>query len=810
MSLHQTQPFIANLDDFFADLGDAVAVNTFDTEDPFEVATRSYIAAGLDLTPLLPKSKAAFLDQWSTRATLDVPGYLASRKPGGNIGLRCGRELPGGGFLHVVDFDCDEATPEALAVLHDLVPADALRRCPTTRSGNASGARRHYWICLARPMAKTVRVVETGGKIELLGLGQQAVLPPSIHPDSGRPYIWLENEPDWALVALIGEIDPPRIDIAAAEAWGVRAKSEAEGLASSRLGLTIDEARELVFGLPAACLEERDAWRNTGFALHHEFAGTEGEGAAREVWREWSAQWSGWDEGGRRKTRDGKRELLARLISSQWRSFSQAPRTKRPVTMGWIKAESGASVIAGGDDWLSELDDLDELPDLPATGKSLAALPEERSLHLTKSGDPKATLHNATTILRTKLERDGRRVRWNLLAKAAELTDTAGAVHRIDEGLTAQIRIELERAKMHTIGKELTRDALRTVARENAYNPIQEHLEFLPPHDGTPRLGSWLVDYLNAEDLPYIRAVGRNWLVALVARGMLPGCKADNMLVLAGKQGLGKSQVFKILAGQPEWFSDALPNISKDGGDPAMKALRGKWLVEVGEMVATRKSEQEDLKAFLARQVDEYRLAFDPDQTMAPRTALFAGTTNKEEDEGFLRDASGDRRYWPAKVNGPLKLDELQSDREQLLAEALVAFRRGDAWHLSPEEETLAAAVQADWAEHDVWEEALTRAFSTGSLATGNSFTMTEVLRSGLEVPIERQDARHARRAGAILRKLGWRRKAVRTRRDCGQTLGAWRGDFVTPRFCRLRVTGLPGVRQPFFLSCSRIDDGLY
>lgn len=396
------------------------------------------------------------------------------------------------------------------------------------------------------------------------------------------------------------------------------------------------------------------------------------------------------------------------------------------------------------------VDDIfDEEPET-ADALSVPVTPKPGRVLVTKRGEVARTLQNAVVFAGRVLR--GRRLRWNLLAGGAEIVVDKSEPRRIDDHDLAALRIEIECTGMHSLGKDLVADAVRIIARADSYHPVQEHLEALPAHDGRRRLDSWLVGYLGVDDTPYARVVGRKFLVAMIARAMLPGCKADHMLVLGGDQDIGKSTVCAILADRPEWFLDALPDIGKDGGDPAMKALRGKWIVEVGEMVATRKSEQEDLKAFISRQVDEYRLAYDREQTAAPRQCVLIGTTNRRE---FLRDDTGDRRYWPVWCNGPLKLDDMKADRSQLLAEALAAFRSGDTWHLDRAESALARVEQAAYAESDPWDDALRTALA-GRLADRAEMTMGEVLWEGLGIEIERQSRVTHLRAAAVMRRLGW------------------------------------------------------
>lgn len=146
---------------------------------------------------------------------------------------------------------------------------------------------------------------------------------------------------------------------------------------------------------------------------------------------------------------------------------------------------------------------------------------------------------------------------------------------------------------MHNVRADLTASAVRTVAEQNRYHPVRDWLAQLPPHDGRPRLDTWLSAYMGAEATPYSRAVGRAFLVAMVARVMQPGCKHDHVLVLGGSQGIGKSTACQILGGA--WSGDNMPSI-RDGAKEAGLYLKGHWLVELAELAPSQKAQAEDLK----------------------------------------------------------------------------------------------------------------------------------------------------------------------------------------------------------------------
>lgn len=241
--------------------------------------------------------------------------------------------------------------------------------------------------------------------------------------------------------------------------------------------------------------------------------------------------------------------------------------------------------------------------------------------------------------------------------------------------------------------------AVTKAVDDRSYHPIREFFETLPDWDGVERADTLLVDYLGAEDTPYVRAVTRKELCAAYCRVYHPGIKFDSMIVLNGDQGIGKSTLIAKLGG--EWYSDSL-NLSDMNDKTAAEKLQGYWIMEIGELAGMRKADLDKVKAFISRQDDKYRASFGRRVTPHPRQCVFFGTTNSQN--GYLRDITGNRRYWNVKVpgNGKYKPWDMDADTvKQVWAEVMVYAKAGEKLYLPPELEAYAKEEQRAAMERD-------------------------------------------------------------------------------------------------------------
>ena len=290
------------------------------------------------------------------------------------------------------------------------------------------------------------------------------------------------------------------------------------------------------------------------------------------------------------------------------------------------------------------------------------------------------------------------------------------------------------------------------------FHPIREYLDGLE-WDGIERIDTWLEIYCGVDcegeseaalrHCQYVRSVGRWWLISAVARIFVPGCKVDHVLVLEGDQGIKKSSTFQALMHDPSWFTDSHIEI---GTKDSMLALRGKWIVEFSEFdgIISRK-EAAAIKQFLTSDTDHYRKPYAAESADHPRQNVFGGSVNKEE---YLRDETGNRRYWPVKASR-VDLDSIRRDRDQLWAEAVAAFKRGDRWWPEDGEHDLMRDEQSERSVGDPWEQKIEE-----WVIDRNQIEVTDVLSGPLDMPGGHQEKRHQMRVVAILKALGF----VRTR----------------------------------------------
>lgn len=323
--------------------------------------------------------------------------------------------------------------------------------------------------------------------------------------------------------------------------------------------------------------------------------------------------------------------------------------------------------------------------------KEFETAPEDNANWISKlavsatTGSPAKTTDNVLIILENdpllkgKLAFDGFANRglvlgvlpWNNHSERRQWTDVddAGLRHYLEHtyGIT---------------GKERIYDAAALCAHKHTINDVKDYLTGLE-WDGIKRLDTLLIDYLGARDTVYTRAVIRKSLTAAVARAMNPGCKYDYMPIFAGPQGIGKSTFLSLLG--KRWYSDSLTTFE---GKEASEMIQGVWINELGELNGLSKSETNAVKQFLSRREDIYREPYGRRTGCYPRRCVFFGTTNDSE---FLKDKTGNRRFWPVDVGvqpaTKSVFNELEDEVPQIWAEAFLCWQLGEKLYLTGEAE---------------------------------------------------------------------------------------------------------------------------
>jgi hypothetical protein len=343
-------------------------------------------------------------------------------------------------------------------------------------------------------------------------------------------------------------------------------------------------------------------------------------------------------------------------------------------------------------------------------------------------------------------------LRYNEFSGDEEIEGLPGYGPRLDDPALVNLRLKIDSTYQFLPNRELFRDVTMNVARRNRYHPVRDYLASLA-WDQQPRIERWLIDYAGAPDTPYVRAVSKIVLVAACRRIRKPGSKYDEMLILESPQGTDKSSGLRALACNDDWFTDDLPL----GSDTRrfMESTAGKWIVEAGELKGMGRSDINALKACLSRQYDEARLAYGHKNTRVARQFVIIGTTN--ETDGYLRDTTGNRRFWPVRIQR-FDLARLRADRDQLWAEAAEADRLGESIRLNPQlYEAAAIEQEARLRGDDPLIDVLYRALGnrTGKLRVSDAYTIC-----GMEAGRVTQD--QIERFGRAIRELGWERRRRR------------------------------------------------
>lgn len=297
-------------------------------------------------------------------------------------------------------------------------------------------------------------------------------------------------------------------------------------------------------------------------------------------------------------------------------------------------------------------------------------------------------------------------------------------------------------------------EAVVIVANGNRFHPVREYLTSLK-WDGVARLDHWLRDYAGAADDAYTRACSRKTLCAAVMRAFKPGCKFDHVLVLEGGQDIGKSTMTQVLGGA--WSGD----FSVDPRDKdTIQLMQGHWIIELAELADTRNADVEAFKAFITRTIDTARLAYGRLAQSYPRQSIFIASKNPRADGAYLKDDTGNRRWWPVAINPPggfIDIKGLKEARNLLFAEAVHYAKKGERLDMDTAELKAAAKaiVALRHADHE-WTERIASWVIT--LPPERDFLTSRDVFLDAMGGLDKQITRRAEIAIAgIMRNVGWK-----------------------------------------------------
>jgi predicted P-loop ATPase len=336
-----------------------------------------------------------------------------------------------------------------------------------------------------------------------------------------------------------------------------------------------------------------------------------------------------------------------------------------------------------------------------------------------------------------------------------------------DDSASIDLMIKLQRGfGLHNLKIQTVRNAIAHFGMRHTTNEPLDWME-TKKWDGIERIDHMLTDIFGAAGTAYVRAVSRNLLIMICARVYRPGCQVDNMVVLVGPQGQYKSTALERLCG-PNMFMVAHSAVTNKD---FFIDLQGKMITEIAELDAFSKAEASRVKQVLSTKSDRFRAPYATTAQDHPRQGIFLGTTN---EDAFLKDSTGNRRYWIIRCVGEINLDALIEQRDQLFAEAVHELKRGEygknrlsgtTWWDVPEVE--AAEIEEDYFDTDEWE-----AIFKEYLLHRNKVRLTEVLSVAVGLEVAKQDKETQRRAGAIMRRLKFKR--TQKRNDSGKNERVW------------------------------------
>jgi len=401
--------------------------------------------------------------------------------------------------------------------------------------------------------------------------------------------------------------------------------------------------------------------------------------------------------------------------------------------------------------------------DLPAVPQ---ALWRRYELECSEKAGPYPTADNVVRVLSASQEFDADTIWYDTFRERVLTTWRAeeGKSREWSDNDDALLLVHMQRTlSWPKLSSSALAEGLRAFLQTRLRNPLLEYLTGLH-WDGVDRLNTFLADAYETPQDAYHSAVGRCWLISMVARAFKPGCQVDTIPVLEGAQGIRKSTSLEILGGE---FYVSLP---RGFGDVEfLQVMEGCWLGEIPDMASFRGRDLEHIKAFITIREDRYRRKYARRAITRPRQCVFAATDNSGDWNG---DVTGARRFWPF-VCKTVNIDYLKANRDQLFAEAMIRFKCGELWWDVPVGDQIEQAEQRRFG--DAWEELIERYVHEEPRENqGEKYWMkrsepltelrvNDVLEHALDIPSGRWDRSSQMRVAKALQAIGWRRSKRET-----------------------------------------------
>lgn len=719
---------------------------------------------GMGVHWVRPKSKAPVESAWTTGGRHAWKYLSETYYDGLNVGVRLGEASKiGDNYLACIDVDVKDPAFKGVALekLAELTKGKE-KDFPTVMSGGGNGSRHLYFVSAAPFKMKTIAKEKDKWEIAIYSAGRQMVLPPSVHAITEKHYQWVRPPGEFPLCDFT---DVPAVSTAKTlKPLVARAPAEKEEpFVFTPSPVDIDEVK-ISDAMRAAIVKGTGVSDRSGYLLPacSALAGaglTQDEVLTVLTERKFFLGECAFDHA---KTSDRARAAywlyrysLKKVLDEKnaKKIFASAP-IEEPVVLTDEERAAQDEELASGPRWTRELD-------------------------RTKDWSIRSTMKNCKTILQNVFGPSCFKLNEFSLTEEMHAEFPWGKfsgkeLHDID---ITMLKDWFAKTWRFEPADEKIVSAVSVVAYENRYHPVKTWLRALPAWDEVERVDTFLTKYIPCNGDEELRAVvGRRFLVSLVRRIFEPGCQSDQLLVLEGDQGIYKSSAFRALVGD-DWFSDASFNVEdKD----AVMVIFSKWLIEFGELSTLDRTTAEHTKAFITRRSDRIRAPFDRKAKDYPRQCLFVGSTNKDE---YLKDDTGNRRYWPFKVVSNCEIDLIRRDREQLFAEALYLYECGEVTYLK--EDRLVAKMKVQQAAREMQDvlvehvDSVVVSLIKAKPALAEGFTMHDVFETGKLTGLK-FDQYSTARVGTALRKLGFTNKL---RKIGGHVKRFWRQEPGKEKF---------------------------